>query len=1278
MPPENPPSPSSSRRGSNGSPPEQVASPAASLGVLLAKLTRLSARIVSSLDPEETFHATLEALWQVLPAGMVLLQIAPEGAKHLILAASAGLTTDETALLTPCLPLDGKSISARAARARAPLLVALPEALQEDAPGILSRLGFASILCLPLLLHDRLLGTLLVGSRRANAFCPEDVAVAEALAQIVAPAVDRAAVHVRTIQAKARADALAEIGRALTSSLELKRVLEIIVEKTVAATQSEACGIFRWDAGREVFAPVAVRGLSARFQHEFAIARHEGLSGWVLEAGQPAWTDDVLADPRFQFSPSARELIRAEGFRSLLVVPILVQAEAFGTLVAYRWQPHEFTEEEVRFQAAVADQAAIALENARLYGEASRHREQAEAMAEIAQDLAASLDLHTLLEKILRHARSMASADVAYVGLVDSATGLGRIMAGSGQTDDLFLGVPVRPGHGVGGIVLATGRPHSTVDYQTDPHLPGRYLEAAERAGVRAALCVPILHGNRTVGLLWAARRMAHAFTPEEEATLCALASQAAVAIENARLFQQEQERRRQIEAVRAVTEEITRELDLPVLLRLIHRRAMELVGASSGCIHLWDEAAQVLVPKAWHGVGDWMQDVRLRAGEGISGVVAQRREGLTVNDYRNWPQASPLFLERTRVTATLGEPLLYRDRLIGVITVDSHEAERTFTEQDRQLLGLFAAQAAIAIENARLYAEAREGLAELAAIHEAGQGIAQSLDLQETLQRILAAATRLTETDKGIIWLLDADQQALVGTVVVGLPGETEVRLSVSDRSLVTACLQEGRVLISESPEDDPRCNPALQARFENRALIAVPLRSGDRIIGVLDLGDLKRRRGFARREIGILERLAQQAVVAIENARLYAETRKAYDDLRAAQEQLLQVEKLRALGEMAGGVAHDFNNILATVLARAQLLQAQTADPHLRHGLQVIERAALDGAETVRRILGFARARPEARYAPVDLAALLQQVLEVTRPRWKDEAQRRGAAIEAVLDVEPVPAVLGSAAELREVFVNLIFNAVDALPRGGRLILGARRLLRPGNAGGALNPHRQVLAGRVEEMHELVEVWVQDTGAGMPEAVRRRAFDPFFTTKGIQGTGLGLSVVYGIIQRHGGEVLLESQEGAGTTVIIRLPATAEGRAAGAESGAPATAPAARIVVVDDEEVLASALADILRLQRHRVDAFTDPRRALEHVAREPVDLLFTDLGMPDFSGLEMTRQARTLRPGLPVVLVTGWGHQVDPETLTTERVNALLAKPYRMEDVLHVVAEVLPPAPS
>jgi CheY-like chemotaxis protein len=221
-------------------------------------------------------------------------------------------------------------------------------------------------------------------------------------------------------------------------------------------------------------------------------------------------------------------------------------------------------------------------------------------------------------------------------------------------------------------------------------------------------------------------------------------------------------------------------------------------------------------------------------------------------------------------------------------------------------------------------------------------------------------------------------------------------------------------------------------------------------------------------------------------------------------------------------------------------------------------------------------------------------------------------------------------------------------------------------------------VLVDQADAAQELVEVFVRDTGVGMPEQVRRRAFDPFFTTKGVKGTGLGLAVVYSIIARHAGEVLLESQEGLGTTVILRLPAAAAGPAASREAALPLSARAGKIVVVDDEEALALVLADILRLQHHQVEPFTDPRRALEHLSRTPADLLFTDLGMPEMSGWEVAHAARALRPDLPVILVTGWGHQIDPAEVQARRITGVVAKPYKLEDILRAVAEILPAPPS
>ena len=1253
----------------------------------LQELYRLGVAMQSAISLRERLDLILQGVHGVLGLDRIAIFLCDRGKEVLECRAAFGELDEPVEQIK--LPLDpGGGILAKAFREGREVLWTddrdLPPDLRLGPPySDIQTLRAHSFLIFPLISRGGTIGLLVADNKRNRAsFSNETLSLLRTFAAQAAIAIENARLLDRQREEaaaaerqRAQAEALAAVGQAISASLDLDEVLSLLVGRAAATTGASAAAVLERETPTGSLRFRKAQGLSHRYLDGLIFSSPAGVSGAALGSGRAHCTADVLADPGYAYPAETRARMAAEGIRGLLSVPIRGGDGPYGVLNLYWQDPHPCTEEETTFATRIADQAAIAIENARLFQREQERRRQVEAVRAVSEEITRELDLATVLNLINLRATDLLRGSAGTVWLWNEADQALAPRAWRGYGEWL-RDERRRLGEGVVGAVALRREGVILNEFRAWPHAPHAILERSPVAKVAAE---PLLYRERLIGVIIVDRLEGEASFAEEDRKLLALfAAQAAVAIENARLFQQEQERRRQVEAVRAVTEEITRELDLPALLGLIHRRAMELVGASSGCIHLWDEAAQVLVPKAWHGLGDWMQEVRFRLGEGISGVVAQRREGFAVNDYRSWPQASPLFLERTGVTATLGEPLLYGDRLIGVITVDSQEAGRTFSEQDREVLGLFAAQAAIAIENARLYAQTREALDELAAIHEAGRAIAQSLDLQETLQHILAAAMRLTDTDKGIVTLLDEERQELVGIAFAGVTGHSEVRVPLSEQGFAVECFRTGRVLTSEDPENDPRCSPSLQARFGNKSLIAVPLRSGDRVIGVFDVGDLKRRRQFTPRQIAILERLAQHAVVAIENARLYAQTRKAYEDLRAAQEQLVRVEKLKALGELSAGVAHDFNNLLAAILGRAQLLRMRSTDPQLRQGLEVIERAALDGAETVRRILGFARAGSEAEYAPVDLMALIPQVLEVTRPRWKDEAQQRGAAIEAELVLEPVPAVRGNAAELREVLVNLVFNAVDAMPQGGHLTIGTRRLWRPGPAGDAVNPHLEVLADQREEVRELVEIFVRDTGLGMSEAVRRRAFDPFFTTKGVKGSGLGLSVVYGIVSRHGGEVILESEERTGTTVAIRLPATTQAPAAADEptlSPAPRTG---RIVVLDDEGVLAETLADVLRLQRHQVEVFTDPRAALAHLAHASADLLFTDLGMPDMSGWDVAQEARRLHPQLPVVLVTGWGYQIDPAQVRESRVNAMVSKPYRVQDIIRVVAEVLPARPT
>jgi CheY-like chemotaxis protein/anti-sigma regulatory factor (Ser/Thr protein kinase) len=347
-----------------------------------------------------------------------------------------------------------------------------------------------------------------------------------------------------------------------------------------------------------------------------------------------------------------------------------------------------------------------------------------------------------------------------------------------------------------------------------------------------------------------------------------------------------------------------------------------------------------------------------------------------------------------------------------------------------------------------------------------------------------------------------------------------------------------------------------------------------------------------------------------------------------------------------MASGVAHDFNNLLAAILGRVQLIARKVEDPGIQEWLRIIEQAALDGAQTVRQIQEFTRVRRDLPSQTVDVNAVVQDAVEMTRTRWHDETQSRGVDVDLAVQLGSIPYVDGHPAELREALTNLILNAVDALPRGGVITVATRT----------------VDDGAV--------VTVADTGVGMSESVKRRIFEPFFSTKGPKGTGLGLAMVYGIVSRHGGEVSVESIEGAGSTFTIRLP---PGRVRVRAVPPPTTVPAdgvGRVLVIDDEPQVRGVLAEILRVQKHEVVEAEQGAEGLARFREQPFDLVMTDLAMPGMSGWQVAQAIKAERPGVPVVLVTGWGVELPPDQLRRNGVDRVMTKPFRFEDVREVVA--------
>jgi PAS domain S-box-containing protein len=372
---------------------------------------------------------------------------------------------------------------------------------------------------------------------------------------------------------------------------------------------------------------------------------------------------------------------------------------------------------------------------------------------------------------------------------------------------------------------------------------------------------------------------------------------------------------------------------------------------------------------------------------------------------------------------------------------------------------------------------------------------------------------------------------------------------------------------------------------------------------------------------------------------------------EAKALREHLEETERLRALGELAGGVAHDFNNLLSAILGRVQLLRRRGFDTDVDSALAIIETAAQDGRETVRRIQEFARTRRERRFSPVSIPAILRDAAEITRTRWQSEAANRSVTFDVTLDTHDVPAVLGNAAELREVFTNLVLNAVDAMPAGGRLNLSCQ--------------HEE---GSVRAI-------VADNGEGMSEQVRKRLFDPFFSTKGTGGMGLGLAMVYGIVTRHEGTIEVETERGKGTRFVLEFPVCHESEASAGESVVAADEPgcSARILVIDDEPEIADVLKDVLVAHGHQVMVALSGRKGVELAERETLDLVFTDLGMPDMTGWEVAARIGACRPELPVALVTGWASSLDENEVLRKGIAAVVHKPFEIDEVARATREIL-----
>ncbi|HEX7069197.1 MAG TPA: ATP-binding protein [Rhodothermales bacterium] len=554
-------------------------------------------------------------------------------------------------------------------------------------------------------------------------------------------------------------------------------------------------------------------------------------------------------------------------------------------------------------------------------------------------------------------------------------------------------------------------------------------------------------------------------------------------------------------------------------------------------------------------------------------------------------------------------------------------------------------------------------------------------LNLLNHLTHAIGERQTLDSIFEVVLKSLEEDLPIDFGVVLTYAPEDEELRVSyVSDRSREKARSMgmavgshlpveteglgrtvRGSVIYESEVANSPASFAQRLAGAGLHSLVMAPLAVESKVFGLLVATRLAPD-AFSSRDCEFIRQLSEHVAIAAHQAQLYEALQQAYDTLRLSQQTAMQQERLRALGQMASGIAHDINNAISPVaLYTETLLESKTdLSDRAREYLTTIQHSIDDVAATVSRMREFYREREEQlTLTPVDLNALVRQVVELTRARWSDIPQEQGIDIDLKMELDPdLPSVMGVEGEIREALTNLIFNAVDAMPQGGQLNVRTRGM--PGDLS---------MEGVFGTVHARVEI--RDTGIGMDEETRRQCLEPFYTTKGDRGTGLGLAMVYGMTRRHSGEIQIESAPGVGTTVSLLFPASFA-RISGAEHDLPEVGRIERlqILVVDDDPLLLKSLRDTLEGEGHSVVTASSGQAGIDAMAvamqrDKPFSVVITDLGMPHMDGREVARAVKEASPGTPVIMLTGWGKRLLADGEIPPHVDFLLSKPPRLREL-------------
>ncbi|WP_395017188.1 ATP-binding protein [Dongia sp.] len=623
---------------------------------------------------------------------------------------------------------------------------------------------------------------------------------------------------------------------------------------------------------------------------------------------------------------------------------------------------------------------------------------------------------------------------------------------------------------------------------------------------------------------------------------------------------------------------------------------------------------------------------------------------------------ASHDMLERIQAERALSQLNAELERRVGERTAQLAASNRSLTAEVEERR---RAEESLRETDRRL----RLHLERLNLLHQVTRAIGERQDLASIFQVVIRSVEDELPADFCALCLYDDADQVLTVAGVGTKSQDTAMALAMPERARIeidanglSRCIT-GRLVYEPDLAQLPFPFPQRLLKGGLRSMVLAPLQVESVVFGVLVVAR-REPESFFSPECEFLRQLSEHVALAAHQAQLYAALQKAYDDLRQSQQSVIQQERLRVLGQMASGIAHDINNALtpASLYTETLLEDDQTLSPNSRELLGVVHRAIGDVTHTVARMREFYRQHDaQMNLAPIALNDLICQVVELTRARWRDMPMQRGVAVGVQLNLAAdLPPMQGVASEIREALINLLMNAVDAMPNGGTI-----SFTTAAEAGSRERPPR-------------IRCEITDTGAGMSEETRRRCLEPFFTTKGERGTGLGLAMVYGVLQRHAAELEIDSAVGRGTTMRLVFPAADPARLqSGGESSEPARPPRLPLLVIDDDPILLQTLRNILENDGHAVTVATGGAEGIAAfrdamAAGRSIAAVITDLGMPNVDGRKVAAAIKAESPETPIVLLTGWGQRLIDDDDAPAHVDRVLSKPPKLRDLRQALVEV------